>query len=487
MGMDFDVNVSVKTTGKDVIDNLEKQLDKIKNNSVELKIDLGGILGGNSNIGKQFENIGKQASVSMAKGIKSVKIDNPIDFAKFKKEQKEIIDKYSNEMQSKLGLKKPTADSYAKQYHASLVREYEKYKTQIANVDKKFNDTVDKIRLEESKFSLTKSNITSAGGKQLGSLGYEKLSSYINQAEQAQSRLNAELKKGSSANLDNINSDLKEFTTLSSRASKEYQKLMTPASAIKQETLLKQAEAWGKKNPKAIKAGTTQWNDLISSLSNGTITDGQLKDAEARLKKFKAEMAASGKTGFSFGDNLKKGFEDIAQFIGTYGTIQKGIEYAKEMVVAVRDVNAANIELRKVSDASDFQIGKYFDEAAESAKKYGATISDIISTTADWSRLGYNLNDAKKLSDTTIMLKQVGDNMTQESSAEGMISTLKGFQLQAGEAKRIVDITNQVANTQPIDTSGLFTGLEKSASSMNAANNTLEQTVALITAAKFIG
>lgn len=76
--------------------------------------------------------------------------------------------------------------------------------------------------------------------------------------------------------------------------------------------------------------------------------------------------------------------------------------------------------------------------------------------------------------------------MTQQSSSEGMISVLKGFQKDADEAESIVDKVNQVANTQPIDTSGLFEGLSRSASSMDAANNSLEQTIALITAANSV-
>jgi len=76
--------------------------------------------------------------------------------------------------------------------------------------------------------------------------------------------------------------------------------------------------------------------------------------------------------------------------------------------------------------------------------------------------------------------------MTQESSSQGMISTLKGFQMDVDEASSIVDKVNEVANTEPIDTSGLFAGLERSASSMNAANNSLEQTIALITAANSV-
>ena len=199
----------------------------------------------------------------------------------------------------------------------------------------------------------------------------------------------------------------------------------------------------------------------------------------------KSRISAEGLTGNSFFKETGRAFKQIGQFAGVYGVLQNTImQLPYKVFSSVQDVNAAQIELTKVSDASQSDLTKYWDTAAESANKYGATISDVISSTADWSRLGYNLDDAKELSDATTLLQKVGDNMTQESSSEGMISTLKGFKMEASDAMSIVDKVNEVANTEPIDTSGLFAGLERSASSMNAANNSLEQTIALITAAK---
>ena len=125
--------------------------------------------------------------------------------------------------------------------------------------------------------------------------------------------------------------------------------------------------------------------------------------------------------------------------------IQNGIfEIPRQVITAVKDINTAQIELAKVSDASGSQLSSYWDEAANSAKKYGATISDVISSTADWSRLGYNLEQAKQLSDMTTLLQRVGDNMTQETSSQGLISTLRGFELDASSAQKIVDVANEV-------------------------------------------
>ena len=100
--------------------------------------------------------------------------------------------------------------------------------------------------------------------------------------------------------------------------------------------------------------------------------------------------------------------------------------------------------------------------------------------------MGYNLNDSKTLSDATSLMQKVGDDMTQESSAEGIISTLKGFGMNASDVNKIIDSVNEVSNTQPIATNGLFEGLKRSASSMSAANNSLSQTIGLITAANSV-
>ena len=46
--------------------------------------------------------------------------------------------------------------------------------------------------------------------------------------------------------------------------------------------------------------------------------------------------------------------------------------------------------------------------------------------------------------------------MTQETASESLVSTLKGFQMDADEALSIVDKFNEVANNYSIDTAGKF-------------------------------
>ena len=244
--------------------------------------------------------------------------------------------------------------------------------------------------------------------------------------------------------------------------------------------------AYYEENSKAVKKYGAELKDLENRYRTMT-TQEEKSRYDNEFSNLKSKISAEGLTGKSHFQELNRAMKQIGEFVGIYGIIQNvAMEIPSKIFTAVKDVNAAQIELTKVSNASQGQLNKYWDEASVSAKKYGSTISDVISNTADWSRLGYGLDDAKKLSDATTLLQRVGDNMTQESSSKGMISTLKGFNLDAEEAMSIIDKVNEVANTQPIDTSGLFAGLERSASSMSAANNSLDQTIALITAANSV-
>ena len=195
-----------------------------------------------------------------------------------------------------------------------------------------------------------------------------------------------------------------------------------------------------------------------------------------------SEIGKEGLLGLSFADRFKKSFGQIFQFSGIYSMIQNGIfEIPRQVITAVKDINAAQIELAKVSDASGSQLSSYWDEAANSAKKYGATISDVISSTADWSRLGYNLEDSKLLSDVTTLYQKVGDNMTQETASQSLVSTLQGFNIQASQAESIIDKFNEVSNNFAIGSDGIGEALQRSAASFNASHTSLSKSIALIT------
>ena len=242
-----------------------------------------------------------------------------------------------------------------------------------------------------------------------------------------------------------------------------------------------QVESWAKKNSKALKQYGDQLEMLAQKMREAK-TQGELNDLNNQFKNIKAEAGSLGLVGASFGDQLKKAFVHIGEFTGIYALTSKVRQLPGEMVQEVIKIDTAMTELRKVSTASASEISDYFDQATESARKYGQTIDEVIDSTASWTRLGYNLEDATELSRVSALLGQVGSGLDVESASNGLQAVVKGFNGAAQEAEHYGDIINYIADTQPLNAQDIIEGLTRSASSMAAAGNTLEQTIGLIAA-----
>lgn len=200
------------------------------------------------------------------------------------------------------------------------------------------------------------------------------------------------------------------------------------------------------------------------------------------LKIAQAEREA-GREGKSFFSVIKeKVFYGAAGSIASYFGINDLIQYGKQAAGVVINLNSQIVDLAKVSEDSISQIYDDFDSYANIAKDIGGTISDTIEATAAWAKNGYNIPDSKELARVSQLYQNVGDNIDIQSADESLISTLKGFRLKTDQAEHIVDVFNEVSNNEAISSSGIGAALQRSAASFNAANTTLEQATALVTA-----
>lgn len=324
-------------------------------------------------------------------------------------------------------------------------------------------------------------NVTSLGTQLQGSFANAGTSAGKAYNTALQTQINAMAKTQQTA----FSQPLRNITKQQQSYINWWEKSLNKFSQLDAVTASNKTLTWLKNNSKAAKDYGAVLTDLANKQRYATSPE-ELKNYTKQIQAIQAQAAALGKTGRSFADEIGRGFKKIGQFALTYGIIQRlAYQVPRAISQAVISIDDSVTQLKKVSDATDLQISSYFDEASASAKKYGQTISDVIATTADWSRLGYSLEDSKLLSDITTLYQNVGDNMTQESASSSMISTLQGFQMQADEAMHIVDTYNEVGNKFAIGSDGIGEALQRSASSMYAANNSFEQTVGLITAAKY--
>ena len=177
----------------------------------------------------------------------------------------------------------------------------------------------------------------------------------------------------------------------------------------------------------------------------GRTAGKEFDDLRASFSAVKADVAETGNTGKSFFNQIGNRLTDMnSKFIAQFFSWQDWIRYLRQAAQIVTQINTNITELAKVSEQTSKQIYADFDSYADIAKEIGGTISDTISATADWSRNGYAIPDAKKLAEVALLYKNVGDGIDINEANESLISTLRGFKLEADQAEHIVDVFNEV-------------------------------------------
>lgn len=159
---------------------------------------------------------------------------------------------------------------------------------------------------------------------------------------------------------------------------------------------------------------------------------------------------------------------------------QQGLRQVYQNVV---DIDSAMTELKKVTDETSARYSQFMENAGTRAKDLGTSITNVINSTADFARLGYNIDEAEKVSDAALMLKNVGDGISSIDDASSMvISSMQAFGVETKDVMRIVNEYNTAGNKFAISADGVGQAINRSGAALKSANNTLEESIALATA-----
>lgn len=378
----------------------------------------------------------------------------------------------------------------------SVVQHLDKTKNAVNQTAEVINTLKEKAQIDKIQLSIgDKGDVTtqvktlSDNFTKLG-LSADEVKSKMNGVDTELAELKSLLNSGASnseiiTQFDKMRSVLKETQNDLKTTRSEYSLLVSTQQRLSKAN---EIEAWNQKNSKATKEVISSNEAYISSLRdlNSQMTKMQFNDIVNGFKQSEISMRGLNKLGASLKDQFSQAAQSFTQWLSVSSGVMTLVYQLQKMPKEVIKVDSAMVELNKVSDASVSEISKYFDEAANSAKKYGSAVSDMINATADWSRLGYNLPDSKKLAEIATLYTNVGDGIDMSTANEHLISTLQGFKMTADEAIHVIDSFNEVANTEAINTAGIGEALQRSASSMYAAGNTLEETIGLVTAANAV-
>ena len=201
----------------------------------------------------------------------------------------------------------------------------------------------------------------------------------------------------------------------------------------------------------------------------------------------KIDMEDSGIAAETLGQKLSRLFKEHFQTAIAMAGVAMVKQGLREVYNNVVDIDTSMTNLKKVTNETESAYSSFLSSASSQARELGASISDVIDSTAEWSRLGYTLDESQELAKWSTVLSNIGDGIDSASDAASyLVSILKGFRMEADEVDHVVNVLNSVGNNEPISESGIAEALVRSASALSAAGNSFEQSVSLITAANSV-
>ena len=222
-----------------------------------------------------------------------------------------------------------------------------------------------------------------------------------------------------------------------------------------------------------------KWLTLTQRANSGQFAS--IAEANREFAAFRTEARKAGVEIETFGTKLEKTFGTrMRSALAGYG-VMAGTMAIRDILSNTIEVDTAMTELKKVTDETDSTYTKFLNGASERAQKLGATLSEVVNATADYARLGYDINQATTLADSAIIYQNVGDDVQSIDDATGaLISTMQGFNIAADDSMQIVDKFNNVSNHYASSAGDIGEIIRRSAASMSAAGNTLDHTNAIV-------
>lgn len=417
-------------------------------------------------------------------GTITTQIDNIADAAA--RGQDEV-----NRFNAQMSVLKDTMSSLASAYKTVLPGG----KNAIADTEQ-LNVIVQKYTELKQKIEEVKSSATVASSEKLAALQQEAIALQNEIAQIAQARIAHEQAEAAAKQAGKAK---QEEAEAAAKAEAEYRSQLEKVNSLILQTK-KNMDSWGASKNGKTSSEYANLQEYVSELEalraklllSGTAVDDfgdKFGNLKTKISNSSTIIKEAGENTKTFADHVGGLASKFTSWLTISQIIMQVYRALKEMVSVVVEVDTAMTELRKVTDETEATYNKFLDNAASRAKKLGATLADVVTASADFARLGFGLEDAEKLADAAIVYKNVGDGIEDISQAsESIIATLQAFsdEISPDEVMLIVDKFNEVGNNFAISSEGVGEVLLRSAAAMKAANNTLDETIALAAAANTI-
>ena len=246
-------------------------------------------------------------------------------------------------------------------------------------------------------------------------------------------------------------------------------------------------DVWLKKNSAAAKEFGTRIQELQAELKNCDAT--RLNGIKTEFQAITKEATIAGKSTLSFSDKLSAQIKRLSAYFSATMLFMESARAIRAMYDNVLDVDTAMTELYRVTDLTNSQYDKLYQDMISGAKAYASTLDTIINSTAEWVRLGFDADTAEQLAEISTMYQNVTD-LDESTANENLVTAYKGFEKQllelsnndsAAAIEMITDIYDKLGNEFAESAADVGDGLSKSASVLSQGGASIQEAAGMFT------
>lgn len=228
--------------------------------------------------------------------------------------------------------------------------------------------------------------------------------------------------------------------------------------------------------------------DARQKYASGAIGIDELEEAtkntNTALREAEVQFNRTGDATETFGKRLQNIASRYTTRLIATQAVTLAVKEMRKMVTEAIAIDDAMTQMQIVTKASSSEMSKFGDNAANVAKQTASSITDVIDSATTYARLGYNTDTSTALAKYTSMISKVGDiGVSDVQSA--VTAIVKAFNIDASDTDAIESVFDkmvEVGNNLPVSVSELAEGLNNASSSLAAAGNSYEQSLALLAA-----
>lgn len=299
--------------------------------------------------------------------------------------------------------------------------------------------------------------------------------------------------KKSEQTLNELQSKFTDLRTAVASVKNDLQQTNIDNSFLKQQqSLIADIEDYMRKNSYAMNkidpsSGLT-YSEVFTNIeksAQAAADGGAIKQLANQVSILKSQIQAAGQEGATFFSEMASKAAKFIKWTGMTLLITKVRMYFRKLFTTVYDLDTALIDLKKTFTGTNEELNQFYYEANDLAKQLGVTTEEIIEQGSAWSRLGYSTKEAMEtMAEMSSMLASISPDMDTEEATDGLVSIMKAFDIDTNDVlDGVLSKINIVGNTAATTNGEIVEMLEKSSSAMKEANNTLDETIALETAA----